>query len=368
MGGIVNQTRRLAVCAAWALIPFTLIAQQIGQLDHNFVDLLLPPDPEGISGADGALSIDLGEGQSLFIWGDSFLGPIRNDRRLPSSKFILGNTATLWNGRTAQSLYGGTFEDPKPFIQVESTEHEKLWYWPGDGYLQGDQILLFLSKYGKKQGESGPFSFVYRGCDLLTLDRKSLQILSQEPFLNRSSPIHYGHGLLRKDQYLYIYGSKVDHSNFRAELHVMRLIIQDSLLDGTPAYWDGQRWNPDPDSSHPIAGIKSAISEQFSIRELNGKIVLLNQDRYQTPGQIYTYQSIRPEGPFRNQTRILTIHEPNLEQDSLFTYNAMMHPQIRRNDHILVSYNVNTFSSSIGWKKASVYRPRFLWVPLRAIQ
>lgn len=128
MGGIVNQTRRLAVCAAWALIPFTLIAQQIGQLDHNFVDLLLPPDPEGISGADGALSIDLGEGQSLFIWGDSFLGPIRNDRRLPSSKFILGNTATLWNGRTAQSLYGGTFEDPKPFIQVESTEHEKLWY------------------------------------------------------------------------------------------------------------------------------------------------------------------------------------------------------------------------------------------------
>lgn len=368
MRRILNETLRLVMYVVCGLVPLTSSAQQVGQLDSNFVDLLLPPEPEGISGADGSLSIDLGDGESLFIWGDSFIGPVKDDRRMSPSKFILGNTATLWNGETAQSIFGGTFHDPKSFIQVDSSSQDKpLWYWPGDGYVQGNQILLFLSKYSKKHGESGPFAFEYEGCDLLILDKKSFQVRSRQTFLNRSSPIHYGHGVLLKDQHLYIYGSKVDHSNFQAELHVMRLEIQDTLLDGRRSYWDGHRWNSDPNASQPIEGIKSAVSEQFSIRVVNGKIILLNQDRYQNPGQIYTYHSMRPEGPFRNQTLVFTVDEPGLKQDSLFTYNAMMHPQIRHNDRILVSYNVNTFSSSLLWKKASVYRPRFLWVPLSAI-
>ena len=97
-------------------------------------------------------------------------------------------------------------------------------------------------------------------------------------------------------------------------------------------------------------------------------MVLLNQDRYRVPGEIYLYQAENPEGPFEKEQLVYTVDEPGLQADSLFTYNAMLHPQIRRDEHILMSYNVNTFSETLSWKKGSVYRPRFIWVPLATLR
>lgn len=345
------------------------VAQHTVQPDSSFTDRLLPPDAEGISGADGTLSIDLGAQGSLFIWGDSFIGPVENDRRVLSTKFILGNTATLWNGQTACSLYGGTFEEPLPFIATDSSEKDLTWYWPGDGYIEGQQLYLFMSKYGNKRGHLGPFAFTYQGCDFVVVDRRTMRVQSRHSLLDSNSSVHYGHGVLRVGSYLYLYGSEADNVQFRSEIHVMRFPWRDGVPElSSPQYWDGHRWNRHADSSRALEGIYSAVSEQFSIRQINGKIVLLNQDRYQVPGQIYLYQSTRPEGPFINEQLIHTIQEPELEQDSLFTYNAMMHPQIRRHGCFLVSYNVNTFRDQLAWEKASVYRPRFLWIPLSILE
>ncbi|HIY75767.1 MAG TPA: DUF4185 domain-containing protein [Candidatus Sphingobacterium stercorigallinarum] len=345
----------------------SLSAQQLGRLDTNFTDLILPNTPTGISGADGALSIDLGGNRTLFIWGDSFLGELDKNRRREPSRFVLGNTATLWDGKTATSLYGGEFHDPQPFIVTETPDVS--WYWPADGYLmENGRLVLFLSEYEKKENETGPFSFRYIGCDLVTLDTSNWEVLSRKPFLENDHPIHYGHGVWVSHPYVYIYGSKADNTNFHSELHLMRMELVAGLPAGRAEYWTGERWDANPKASGAISGIHTAVSEQFSIRELCGKIVLLNQDRYRVPGEIYLYQAENPEGPFEKEQLVYTVDEPGLQADSLFTYNAMLHPQIRRDEHILMSYNVNTFSETLSWKKGSVYRPRFIWVPLATLR
>lgn len=335
-------------------------------VDSAFTDLLLPANPIGISGADGSISIDLGQGKSLFHWGDSFLGPIKDNIRQSPSKFILGNTATLYSKDSIQSLYSGNFEQPSSFIDVKDKERGKYWYWPGDALLYKKHLLVFMAKYSKKANEKGPFAFQYEGCDFLLLDPKNYQILHRAPFIDANNPIHYGHAIIRKNNELYIYGSKADNSKFKSELHVMRARIKGNKLERLE-YWNGSQWVKDASQSQAIQGITSMVSEQFSVRELNGKIVLVNQDRYQIPGKIYSYTANDFQGPFSQEKLLYQINEPELRTDSLFTYNAMFHPQIRRNNKVLISYNVNTYSERLWWKKASVYRPRFIWIPIDSI-
>lgn len=331
-------------------------------LDSAFTDFLLPNRPDGISGADGCVSIELDNGKSLILWGDSFLGSIANNVRLQPSKFILGNTATLYAPDTTKSLYSGTFENPSSFIPVRQEEINDYWYWPGDGIQIGQEILVFMAKYSKKKGEHGPFAFNYAGCDFLVLD-SSFQVISREAFIAANDSIHYGHAVIHEGNYLYVYGSKADHNHLTSTLHVMRVELQNNKLVHK-RYWDGNSWSENPEDSKPIQGLSKMISEQFTVRKINNKIVLLNQDRLQVPGRIYLAISDHFQGPFGREQLIHEINEPELKSDSLFTYNAMLHPQIQKDGKMLISYNVNTFNEKLWACKASVYRPRFFWFPI----
>lgn len=65
--------------------------------DYEFCDKLMPDYGGGITGGDGCISIDLKDGRSVFMWGDSFMGDVIDGIRSGSSKFITGNTFTVIN-------------------------------------------------------------------------------------------------------------------------------------------------------------------------------------------------------------------------------------------------------------------------------
>jgi hypothetical protein len=46
----------------------------------------------------------------------------------------------------------------------------------------------------------------------------------------------------------------------------------------------------------------------------------------------------------------------------VFTYNAHEHPELRRGDRLLVTYNVNSFDFADDLRDVSIYRPRFVEV------
>ena len=89
------------------------------------------------------------------------------------------------------------------------------------------------------------------------------------------------------------------------------------------------------------------------------------EDKRFNSGEIYTFVSDSPCGPWRNKQLIFETYEQDVPD--LFTYNAMAHPQFEKDGMILVSYNVNTGDFAQQFSDVTTYRPRFFWVEIDRI-
>ena len=129
-------------------------------------------------------------------------------------------------------------------------------------------------------------------------------------------------------------------------------------------YWNGSSWSPDQNSVAALSGLSSVpVSSQFNVFKLEDKYVLIAQNKTWNSGEIYTFTSDNPWGPWGHKTLIYKIYKiPGLASPNWYSYNAMAHPQFEKDGMILISYNVNT--SEFAEQKTNVesYRPRFFWV------
>ena len=83
------------------------------ELDSMWCTRLMPGLGSGVTGGDGAISIDLKDGRNLFMWGDSFFGDVVDDKRSKDSKFVMGNTFTIINEKgELETLYSGDLKNP----------------------------------------------------------------------------------------------------------------------------------------------------------------------------------------------------------------------------------------------------------------
>lgn len=331
------------------------------EMDSVFCDKLLPYTGGNVTGADGAISIDLKDGRSMFMWGDSFFGDVVDDVRQEPIAFMMGNVFTVIDENyNIKNYYQGTQQEPRSYIEPEKGKVPN-WYWPGHGFVKDGILYLFMSQF-HKEGD-GSFGFEYDKCDYFTLDAKTLKVLSKNNFPAATlNGVHYGHAVLEDGDYIYIYGTISDNKAFSADVHVARAKLENKELTGFE-YWNGTEWDANPKNTKKLEGTNHPVAEQFNVVKLHDKYVLVAQDRY-TMKDIYSYASDSPTGPFENEKLILTVDEPNYESDQMMTYNTMVHPQYIKDDKVLMCYNVNTHDLDKVAVKASVYRPRFFWVPI----
>ena len=64
------------------------------EIDKTWCAKLMPPHGGGVTGGDGSISIDLTDGRSLFMWGDSFFGDVNNDETINAQDAL--NTLSAW--------------------------------------------------------------------------------------------------------------------------------------------------------------------------------------------------------------------------------------------------------------------------------
>ena len=171
---------------------------------------------------------------------------------------------------------------------------------------------------------------------------------------------------LNDGDYVYVY-AQVDVTNDAdpiSEVLVARTTPAKLCTDWE--YYTGSGWSTDPSAAERLEGLASVpVSSQFNVFRLRDKYVLLTQSKRYNSGEIYTFTSDSPAGPWRNKQLIYRI--PAMENRKLFTYNAMAHPQFEKDGMILVSYNVNTEEFSQQFSDVSTYRPRFFWIGIDRI-
>ncbi|WP_411031229.1 DUF4185 domain-containing protein [Spongiimicrobium sp. 3-5] len=327
-------------------------------------------DSLGVTGADGAISFPLSNGNSVFMMGDSFLEPVMEGKRNPKSKMI-NNTFIVTDTENSRStsIFKNTLDNPETMLIPINDNGIKEYYWPGHGFEFNNELHIFMSKFTHDtQDVDNTWGFAYTGTDYLKLEKDTYKIIAQQDFpYSNQNGVHYGHSIVKEDDYTYIYGSKVEGEN--AVLHVARGKIseKDSKLSDYQ-FFNGSNWVNDPTTSQNLKGIEKQVPEQFSVFKHNDTYVLLLQERDLVSGNIYSYIADSPTGPWTNEKLLYhTTDQEQYKEDKVFTYNAMAHPQYIEDDKLLVSYCVNSFNVPSIHDNVDYYRPQFIWIPITLI-
>ncbi|MFV0591015.1 MAG: DUF5005 domain-containing protein [Draconibacterium sp.] len=336
---------------------------EIDGLDTVFVSTFMP-DRGSVTGGDGMYSIALPDGRSIFLMGDSYIGPVTNGAR-SMSDHMFRNTYILYDDGQVSAVYGAEGENSSAAVPPGVSDEHQKWYWPGHGFVQGDKLYIFQTLM--YQGETGMWGFRYETTDILEYDLPTIALnkTTRIPF-EGSRDIHYGMAALNDEDYIYIYAQKdVDNGwDPISDALVARTTIND--LYAKWEYFDGSDWSSASDNAVKMQGLSSVpISSQFNVFKLNDKYVLFSQSKQFNSGEIYTFISDSPQGPWRNKQLVYKI--PESDNPGLFTYNAMAHPQFRKDGMILISYNINNEDFVDQHNDVSSYRPRFLWIEIADI-
>lgn len=314
---------------------------------------------EGFTGGDGTYSVELPDGRTLWIFGDTFIGGVNSDgtRQHQDPKFIR-NSVVVMDGDSLTTLYRKLDGVNASFVihpdvlegKYQLTE-DSVWFWPGDGYVEENRLKLFLSEFAQK--DTGMWGFRWLGTwmasfSLPSLEQESLELIQTVEVTG----IHFGHAVLKEGGMVYVYGLG------GGKIHVARYPA--GREEGPWEYFTESGWGTDIARAAPVAPFNG--SEQFSVFRYGDQYVLITQ----TGGfsnEICSYLSGTPYGPWESKRLLYTIPHPRPGMQ-LITYNALAHPGLIEKGMLLISYNVNSLVLEDHYNHAWIYRPRFIRVPM----
>ena len=301
---------------------------------------------------DATFSVDLPDSNTLWLFGDSFIGTANPDSSITPGAKMIRNCAILQKGDSLISLYNGTFENPSAFVFAT----DSTWFWSEHGLFVNDTLRIFMSEFKTTDGAAG-WNFEYVGLSMVNFSYPGFKLLNIRsiPYFDINH-VMYGNCLLREGDYIYIYGRREEGL---PQYHIPYPHIARVGVENINKYWqffDGSTWVDNPALTRRIDD--NPVSQEYCVFKHEGKYVLLSQEIWLSP-KIYTQTSQSPKGPWENRT---LVYKTPLPFDNMFTYNAYAHPQFDKNDKLLVSYNSNGPFQDI-FKNVELYRPRFIRIP-----
>ncbi len=344
----------------------------------------------GWTGADGIYSIPASgvetpgstgpASKTLFIFNDTFIGSVNSNGSREAGSTLIHNTGGLLIGPNpdASKLRFGWEPGPAPvFVPHTQNSQSGDWYWPQGGVSIDGTIHDFQMRM--HTGNGGAFNFVTKGISLVSwpvtdtnpgLDAKQVDTPLLVPANSRHGASVFGGGVMvntvqagapHPDGYVYIYGVQSDIATKR--LLVAR-VPPSGIADFSQwRYWTGSAWSSNIADSAPMT---SRISQEFSVTPLsNGQYILVFQLDDLSTGTAYRIGN-SPTGPWGAATVVWHCPEAG-KYPQTYCYNAKAHPSLSTPGHLLISYNVNTFSLQANFKYAAIYHPRFITLPVSTL-
>jgi hypothetical protein len=125
------------------------------------------PYAQGWLGADGAYSVSLGSGKSLWFFDDTFIGPSSATSRKQSTGFIhntVGVSTCTGMNCTFQYYWNGmNTSSPGPIFAAPGTD----WYWAMDDFIYNNTLYIALMQM--HAAGNGAFGFAYSGSVLASV-------------------------------------------------------------------------------------------------------------------------------------------------------------------------------------------------------
>ncbi|MGV9675667.1 hypothetical protein ACWDSJ_10350 [Nocardia sp. NPDC003482] len=313
----------------------------------------------GWTGGDSTWSAELPGGRTVFAFSDTFLSPVTPPTRPAGAAFVHNSLIVRGPGGEFSTIVGSTADRPDSLLRPADDAH---WFWLGAATYLGGALQIPLTEW--RPSGPGALDIAFVGASVARFDADDLsRPLSVTP-LPRGRGIQWGQWVWPEDGWTYVYGVEIAEGH--KYVHVAR--VEGADLRGRFAFWTGRNWSA---SEADSARITSDVSAEFSVHRLGpGRYALITlQDRL--GDHLYARLATTPTGPFGPDTTLYitpetgpsgTYHDPDV-----YTYNAHAHPEFSTPTTLVVSYNVNSLDTAPGgdvYRDITVYRPRFLTVPL----
>jgi hypothetical protein len=338
------------------------------------------------SGGDGAQSLLMPDGSTMWFFADTFLGQTYpgGTRSIITSGGAHNSAVLYRNGHLGptssfppgpfgyQNMADYTWVTPPP--QYSSNTYEVL---NGDQVIDGGTVYKFFQLADKAIHPNG---FTYKligtvvetfalnpATDTLTPTGGTPIQVEDTP---HSNPIIWGEATVVSGGYIYIYGVKPYNGNAAPyPLYLARVPVT-GLPAGAPwQYYRGApsctppatAWQSNPKLATPL---QTGVSAGFSVTDVNGTDVLLTTDDSSpsTRENAVAYYAACPTG-FSPGSPRYPVYQPHLPR-SYLAYEYRIIPQFSSGSEVLVSYNIDTTRLRLNFSNVTIYRPRFLDVKL----
>ncbi|MBL7766086.1 MAG: hypothetical protein JNJ58_08340 [Chitinophagaceae bacterium] len=235
------------------------------------------------------------------------------------------------------------------------------WFRPLGAYQFLDTVFVFAKKEGSNTNAMTYIAKIHFP-DLQYVRIDSMNLYNT----------HYGYNVVADtvEGFCYIYGLRQANVNQNNEVYLARIPMND--VHGIWLYYSNGSWFNPPSSA---SSLLSVPGENFSIRKVKGKYVVLTQDGGQQCNQIshlYSRISSYAWGPFNN---LVQLHEIKDRLSNVYaqTSGASLHPQfINGKNQILVTYSINGYSPCLntcasGMDNPDYYRTKAIRIDLKNI-
>ncbi|MEU4396130.1 DUF4185 domain-containing protein [Kribbella sp. NPDC023855] len=314
---------------------------------------------KGWTGGDSTYSVKLRGGRTAWIFSDTFLGPVNADGGRPITTPFINNSFVIQRGKSLKTVTGGTASEPTALVPPPSNG----WYWFGAAGTSKAGRNLDVTTLQFERTGTGQWDWRWASNHLARFDSSTLKLEKLIP-LPSSANIQWSAWLLRDRGYTYIYG--VEDLGASKYEHVAR-VRGDDLTTKRWQYWTGTGWSADESAS---VRVLEGVANEHSVTRFGDGYLLVTHDTTELfSKRVLGYFACSPTGPFVNPVELYQTPETGATGSygdaDIITYNSHEHPDRRRGNSLLVSYNVNSLDANVDlYADVSIYRPRFVRVAL----
>ena len=323
---------------------------------------------DGWTGADGAYSIALTDEKILWLFGDTWIGKIRDGRHINAT--IVNNSLALQFGKQPQNAsvtyYFRYTPDGKPAAFFQPPENSG-WFWIYHGIRTSDGLYLFLMHI-ERTDEKSVFGFRLSGSWLARIVnplepplewRMQIQKIPWET-ISPSTNTFFGSALLKISSFVYIFGITEDiGKDFHHKYMILARVPEAALGDFSRwRFFANDGWSPNYREAKRLCG---NMANEYSVSF---------QPALQKYIAVYSEQGIsknlvarlapEPHGPWSDPLLLYQCPEAHWHEN-LFCYAAKAHPAISRTgDELIVTYVANSTDFEQMSEDTRLYHPKFL--------
>lgn len=365
----------------------------------------------GWNGGDVAGTVPLGDGRTLWLFGDTLHGPIADGKRVAGNVMFNNSVALQARGgaHTLEFVTGRPDAKGKPTALFPPTlaadaDTNKHWepneeYWPTGGGCAVEvdgkrRLYLGLFRIRKPKQDGGTWGFRRVGNSLgiiddvdLPPDRWTTRVVAlpmaagddvtAKQSVAPPTALSFGEAFLpyaRGDQLgdetgFLIYGVRAPAKGKRELIVAFAPRAELENFARWQYFAGGERWSPD---AADAVALCDDIAPEFSLESLDTTsptpfdgYVLVQNEPLLGPG-ILVRTAPAPLGPWSRPREVFRPAEPAADKD-LFSYAAKGHAALSPPGELLISYIVSAHDFWRLFREAGLYRPRFIRVPLDAV-